>query len=102
MTAPEVKGDGSTATRRRRPSGPAYDWRDHPESGPCPPCDQCPSRARWALARPEGWDELHRDFHWIFRAYACGRHLHSVLNEFDWQLDALKVYDLAQIPEGGC
>jgi hypothetical protein len=95
-----------TPTRRKRYRGPGYDWRDHPDSGECPPCDRCTHRARWAIARPEDWpnDERHHIdvFDWRIRAFACGQHMHAVLDELDWGLDVVQVYDLALIPEGGC
>jgi hypothetical protein len=31
-----------------------------------------------------------------------GQHLSGVLDALEWGLDAVQVYDLAQIPEGGC
>ena len=87
-----------------RPRGAAYDWRDHPDSGDSETCDVCPARARWSVARAEDWPDnaLSRPdpFNWIIRAFACGRHLHSVLDNLDWQLDVVQIYDLAMIPEG--
>lgn len=83
--------------RIQRHRGPAYDWRDHPESGQCPACDWCAHRARWAIARLEDTDT-----DWQIKAFACGQHLHSSLDALDWVLDVVQVYDLAMIPEGGC
>ena len=94
------------AARRKRYHGAGYDWRDHPDSGECPNCDQCEHRARWAVARPEDRSDdslVHVEpFDWIIRAFACGQHVHAALDELDWGLDAVQVYDLAMIPEGGC
>jgi hypothetical protein len=39
---------------------------------------------------------------WIVRGLACGRHLHAVLDELEWYLDSVLLYDLATIPDGGC
>jgi hypothetical protein len=92
---------------KRRPCGPAYDYRDHPEMRDfVPPCDNCGHRARWSIARPEEWCDdglAHPDFFdWRVRAFACGQHLHGVLDRLDWLLDAVQIYDLAAFPEGGC
>ena len=87
------------STSRRRYQGPAYDWRDHPE-GLSQRCDHCVHRARWAVARIEG--DVTDPLTWITRALACGQHLHAALNELDWCLDAVLLYDLAMIPDGGC
>lgn len=91
-------------SRVRRPRGPGYDYRDHPEmEGFNATCDQCAHRARWSIARPEDWPDngkVHLDvFNWTIRAFACGRHLHRVLEDLDWILDTVQVYDLAQFPE---
>jgi hypothetical protein len=84
-----------------RPRGPAYDWRDHPDSGDTPPCDRCRNRARWIICIFEGEDVT--DFRdWTSRGFACGHHLHCVLDHLEWGLDAVMLYDLAQIPDGGC
>lgn len=105
-TMPPVS-DGKVQARRRRYRGPAYDYRDHPEQRDYnPPCDLCPHRARWSIARPEDWPDnglAHIDvFNWTIRAFACGVHLSRRLDELDWLLDVVQIYDLAMIPEGGC
>lgn len=95
-----------TDMRAKQKRGPAYDWRDHPDSGECPRCENCAHRARWAIARPEDWPNdgmsHYEPFDWRIRAFACGQHLHTALELLDWGLDVVQVYDLALIPDGGC
>lgn len=97
-----MSGSAPQTTRRR---GPAYDYRDHPDQRDwVSRCDACGNRARWSIARPEDWpnDGPHIDiFNWTVRAFACGQHLHGVLDRLDW-IDCVQVYDLAAFPEGGC
>lgn len=102
-----TKVDLTEAQRlRRRYSGQAYDWRDHPDSGKCPDCYHCDNRARWAIAQPQEWPNDGKshpgDFDWRIKVFACGRHLHGILADYPWSLDVVQIYDLAQIPEGGC
>ena len=52
-------------------------------------CDRCPAFAVWSIANVEG-----PAMQPIVRWFACGRHLHTVLTEGDWELDAVHVYDL--------
>lgn len=93
--------------RAKRRRGYGYDFRDDPqEAGTTATCEFCKNRARWAVARPEDWKDdglAHPgDFDWRIRAFACGTHMHAVLDSLDWLMDVVQVYDLAQIPEGGC
>lgn len=84
----------------------AYDYRDHPESPETPTCDACSTRARWSIAQPKEWPDDGKphifDFNWTIEAFACGRHLHRVMDRMNWDLDVLEIYDLARFPDGGC
>lgn len=51
-------------------------------------CDRCAAFPRWSICNLEG-DDLQP----ITRWFACGRHLHSVLAEGDWEVDCVYVYD---------
>jgi hypothetical protein len=63
-----------------------------------PDCDRCHTAARWSVCNLEG---ISMDP--IVRWFACGRHLHTVLTEADWELDCVQVYDFqrgAEAPLG--
>ncbi|WP_100499376.1 hypothetical protein [Geodermatophilus chilensis] len=52
-------------------------------------CDRCTAYAVWSIQNYEGGDMQP-----IVRWFACGRHLHQVLTEADWEVDAVQVMDL--------
>ncbi len=52
-------------------------------------CDRCPAFAVWSIQNYEG-DPMQP----IVRWFACGRHIHQVLTEGDWEVDAVQVMDL--------
>jgi hypothetical protein len=54
------------------------------------PCRACGATAHWAVCNLEGPDSVP-----VVRGYACGRHLHSVLDTMDWHTDCVQVYDLS-------
>ncbi|HEX3778612.1 MAG TPA: hypothetical protein VHX38_03015 [Pseudonocardiaceae bacterium] len=47
-------------------------------------------RARWSICNLEG-----HDLQPVVRAFACGRHLHSVLEDMPWEMDCVQIYDLS-------
>lgn len=51
-------------------------------------CDRCPAYAVWAIHNLEG-----ADMRPVTRWFACGRHLHQVLTEEDWELDTVHLMD---------
>lgn len=54
------------------------------------PCDTCGRRARWSVCNLEGnWMSP------VVRWFACGRHLHGVLDRADWEVDSVHLYDLS-------
>lgn len=52
-------------------------------------CNRCDAYAAWSVCNLEG-----EDMQPIVRWFACGRHLHGVLTDADWELDAVHIYDL--------
>lgn len=60
-----------------------------------PDCGRCSAAARWSICNLEG-DRMDP----IVRWFACGRHLHTVLTEANWELDCVQVYDFQRVPEG--
>ena len=56
--------------------------------------DRCGSYAAWSICNLEGYDMQP-----IVRWFACGRHLHTVLTDGLWDVDAVSVYDLRMASE---
>lgn len=54
-----------------------------------PACDRGDHPARWSICNLEG-----AAVQPIVRAFTCGRHLHRVLDDMPWEMDAVQVYDL--------
>lgn len=53
---------------------------------PCPGCDTCHAPAHWSIQNYEG-DALSPTVRW----FACGRHVHSILLNGRWDMDAVQV-----------
>jgi len=51
-------------------------------------CDRCDAHARWSICNVEG-DDMQPIGRWL----ACGRHLHTVLANGQWDMDCVHVYD---------
>ena len=56
-----------------------------------PLCDRCPARAHWSICNLEG-----SPMQPIVRWFACGRHLHRVLLDGDWEVDSVHLYDVSE------
>lgn len=52
----------------------------------CVRCDRCPSPASWSIQNLEGVEMLP-----TVRWFACGRHVHRVLSEGRWDMDAVQI-----------
>lgn len=52
-------------------------------------CDLCTAYAVWSIQNYEG-----DDMQPIVRWFACGRHVHGVLTDGHWEVDAVQVMDL--------
>ena len=55
-------------------------------------CDRCGRYAAWSICNLEGGDMRP-----VVRWFACGQHLHAILTDGFWDLDAVMVYDLRGI-----
>lgn len=54
-----------------------------------PLCDMCEAHGVWSIQNLEG-----PNMDPITRWFACGRHLHRVLSDANWELDAVMVMRL--------
>lgn len=61
---------------------------------PIPSCSGCQTVARWSICNLEG-----SQMQPVVRAFACGRHLHSVLDGMQWEVDAVQIYDFQNAGE---
>lgn len=79
---------------------PKWAWSSVDDPNPIyPKCERCDSFARWAVARFEDFDvDLSRT---TTRWFACGKHLSRILDDEDWLLDVVAIYDITYPPERG-
>ena len=54
-------------------------------------CDRCPVLATWSVQNLEGLDMQP-----ITRWFACGRHVHAVLRDGQWETDAVQAMRLEE------
>lgn len=78
----------AAATPDRKPKW----WANLDRDAYHPKCDRCDAFARWSVGNFEG-DAGMPTIRWM----ACGRHLHRVLEDADWHLDAVELYDLSGV-----
>lgn len=52
-----------------------------------PKCDRCKARPAWVVQNYEGEHNTTP----INRWYGCGRHIHAVLRDSDWEMDAVQI-----------
>lgn len=75
---------------------PKWAWSSVDDPSPhYPLCDRCQAFARWSVGQFE--QPATGRGGWIIRAFACGRHLGTVLEasgEYEWM-----VYDITEPPE---
>lgn len=78
---------------------PSWAWSSVDDPKPIyPRCDRCAAFARWAVG-DVGFEVTFADI--TVKWFSCGRHLSRVLDDADWQLDTVTIYDLTHPAERG-
>lgn len=79
-------------TERETRYKPKWAWSSVDDPMPYfPKCDLCDAFARWSVG-DVGDEVTFADI--TIRWFACGRHLSRVLDDADWSLDTVTIYDL--------